>query len=111
MIIAGGVNIYPQEAEDALITHPSVIDVAVFGIPDADLGERVHAVVQPAPHVSPGPDLEADLLAYVASRLAAYKCPKAIDFVAELPRLDTGKLYKRALRDAYWRSDQQPSEA
>ncbi len=111
MIIAGGVNIYPQEAEYALVTHPSVIDVAVFGIPDPDLGERVHAVVQPAAHVTPGPALEAELLAYVASRLAAYKCPKAIDFMAELPRLDTGKLYKRPLRDAYWTKAQEPSEA
>ena len=102
MIIAGGVNIYPQEAEDALITHPSVTDVAVFGIPDPDLGERVHAVVQPAPGAIPGAALEAELLAYVAQALAAYKCPKAIDFMAELPRLDTGKLYKRPLRDAYW---------
>ena len=102
MIIAGGVNIYPQEAEDALITHPAVTDVAVFGIPDADLGERVHAVVQAADGAEPGPALEAELLAYVNGRLAAYKCPKAIDFLAELPRLDTGKLYKKPLRDAYW---------
>ena len=102
MIIAGGVNIYPQEAEDALIAHPAVTDVAVFGIPDADLGERVHAVVQPAPDATPGPELEAELLAFVHTKLAAYKCPKAIEFMAELPRLDTGKLYKRALRDAYW---------
>jgi long-chain acyl-CoA synthetase len=110
MIIAGGVNIYPQEAEDALITHPSVIDVAVFGIPDTDLGERVHAVVQPAPHAVPGPELEAELLAYVGTKLAAYKCPKAIDFMEDLPRLDTGKLYKRPLRDRYWKAHA-PSEA
>jgi acyl-CoA synthetase (AMP-forming)/AMP-acid ligase II len=110
MIIAGGVNIYPQEAEDALITHPSVIDVAVFGIPDPDLGERVHAVVQPAPDATACAELEAELLAYVGAKLAAYKCPKAIDFMAELPRLDTGKLYKRPLRDAYW-AEAQPSDA
>jgi long-chain acyl-CoA synthetase len=102
MIVAGGVNIYPQEAEDVLIGHASVADVAVFGIPDADLGERVHAVVQPAANATPGPVLEAELLAYVNARLAAYKCPKSIDFMAELPRLDTGKLYKKPLRDAYW---------
>jgi long-chain acyl-CoA synthetase len=102
MIISGGVNVYPQEAEDALITHPAVDDVAVFGIPDADLGERVHAVVQPAPGVPAGPELERELLAYCQSKLARYKCPRAIDFEAQLPRLDTGKLYKRQLRDRYW---------
>jgi long-chain acyl-CoA synthetase len=101
-IIAGGVNIYPQEAEDTLITHPAVYDVAVFGIPDADLGEAVHAVVQPADLSAAGPELAEELMAYCRSKLAAYKCPRSIDFTDELPRSDTGKLYKRLLRDAYW---------
>jgi acyl-CoA synthetase (AMP-forming)/AMP-acid ligase II len=101
-IISGGVTIYPQEAEDALITHPAVADVAVFGVPDADLGERVHAVVQPAAGAAPGAELERELIAHCEARLARYKCPRSIDFDASLPRLDTGKLYKRELRDRYW---------
>lgn len=102
MIISGGVNIYPQEIEDALITHPKVQDVAVFGVPNSDLGEEVKAVVQPAAGVEPGPDLEAELVAYAREKLAHYKAPRSIDFQAELPRLDTGKLYKRVLRETYW---------
>jgi long-chain acyl-CoA synthetase len=102
MIVSGGVNIYPQEAENVLIDHPKVYDVAVFGIPDAEMGERVHGVVQPADWDAAGPDLERELLEYVQSHLAHYKCPKAIDFDAELPRQPTGKLYKRLLRDRYW---------
>jgi acyl-CoA synthetase (AMP-forming)/AMP-acid ligase II len=102
MIVSGGVNIYPQEAENVLITHPRVFDVAVFGIPDPDMGEKVHAVVQPAEWDDAGPDLERELLDYCRSQLAHYKCPKAIDFDPELPRQPTGKLYKRLLRDRYW---------
>ena len=102
MIVSGGVNIYPQEAENVLIDHPKVYDVAVFGIPDAEMGERVHGVVQPAVWDDAGPELERELLAYVQSHLAHYKCPKAIDFQPELPREQTGKLYKRLLRDRYW---------
>jgi long-chain acyl-CoA synthetase len=102
MIISGGVNVYPQEAENTLISHPEVADVAVFGIPDEVMGEAVHAVVQPRDMARAGPDLEAELIAYVRDRLSHVKCPKHIDFRAELPRHDTGKLYKRLLKDEYW---------
>jgi acyl-CoA synthetase (AMP-forming)/AMP-acid ligase II len=102
MIISGGVNIYPQEAENALILHPTVADVAVFGVPDPDLGEQVKAVVQPVDWADAGPELEAELIEYCRSRLAHYKCPRTVDFERELPRLDTGKLYKQQLRDRYW---------
>ncbi|WP_017666506.1 acyl-CoA synthetase [Sandarakinorhabdus sp. AAP62] len=102
MIISGGVNVYPQEAENTLISHPEVADVAVFGIPDEVMGEAVHAVVQPRDMARAGPDLEAELIDYVRSRLSHVKCPKRIDFRAELPRHDTGKLYKRLLKDEYW---------
>ena len=102
MIVSGGVNIYPQEVEDHLLLHPKVTDAAVFGVPDADLGEQVKAVVQAMPGVAAGPELEAELLAYCRARLAHYKCPRSIDFEAELPRGDNGKLYKRVLRDRYW---------
>jgi len=102
MIVSGGVNIYPQEAENLLIEHPKVYDVAVFGIPDPEMGEKVHAVVQPVRWDDAGPALERELLAYCRDNLAHYKCPRAIDFDRELPREATGKLYKRLLRDRYW---------
>ncbi|WP_432921849.1 acyl-CoA synthetase [Microbispora sp. CA-135349] len=102
MIISGGVNIYPQEAENVLAMHPKVTDVAVFGVPDAEMGEQVKAVVQPADPAGAGPALEAELIAYCRERLAHYKCPKSVDFRDELPRHPTGKLYKRLLRDEYW---------
>ncbi len=102
MIVSGGVNIYPQEAENLLITHPKVMDAAVFGIPDPEMGERVHAVVQPIDMADAGPALEAELLTFCREHLAKYKCPKAVDFDPELPRQPTGKLYKRLLRDRYW---------
>jgi acyl-CoA synthetase (AMP-forming)/AMP-acid ligase II len=102
MIVSGGVNIYPQEAEDVLITHPKVMDAAVFGVPDAEMGEQVKAVVQPLDWSDAGPDLEQELLAHCRANLAHYKCPRSVDFEAELPRHDTGKLYKRLLRDRYW---------
>jgi acyl-CoA synthetase (AMP-forming)/AMP-acid ligase II len=105
MIISGGVNIYPQEAENVLITHPKVLDVAVFGVPNDEFGEEVKAVVQPVE--LPADDEEADALAaelvrYCRSQLADVKCPRSIDFRSELPRHPTGKLYKRLLRDEYW---------
>jgi acyl-CoA synthetase (AMP-forming)/AMP-acid ligase II len=103
-IIAGGVNIYPQEAEDVLITHPQVYDVAVFGVPDDDLGEAVKAVVRPMSMGHAGPALETELIDYCRSKLAAYKCPRSVDFTNELPRSDTGKLYKRLLKAQYWPS-------
>ena len=103
MIISGGVNIYPQECENLLITHPKVADAAVFGVPNEDLGEEVKAAVQLMPGIGPGPDIAGELLAFCAEHLARRKCPRSIDFEAELPRLPTGKLYKRLLRDRYWR--------
>ena len=102
MIISGGVNIYPQECENLLITHPKVADAAVFGVPNADLGEEVKGVVQAMPGVETGPDLEGELIAFCGQHLARQKCPRSIDFETELPRLPTGKLYKRILRDRYW---------
>jgi long-chain acyl-CoA synthetase len=102
MIISGGVNIYPQETENLLVTHPKVADAAVFGVPNADLGEEVKAVVQPMPGVEPGPALERELIAFCLEHLSKQKCPRSIDFDPQLPRLPTGKLYKRVLRDRYW---------
>ena len=102
MIISGGVNIYPQECENLLITHPKVADAAVFGVPNVDLGEEVKAVVQPMPGVDPGDDLAAELIEFCNGSLSRQKVPRSIDFEAELPRLPTGKLYKRLLRDRYW---------
>ena len=102
MIISGGVNIYPQECENLLIVHPKVADAAVFGVPNEDLGEEVKAVVQPMPGVATGPELEAELIDYCQAHLAKLKCPRSIDFDAALPRLPTGKLYKKPLRDRYW---------
>jgi long-chain acyl-CoA synthetase len=102
MIISGGVNIYPQEAENVLAMHPKVADVAVFGIPDEEMGESVHAVVQPAAGVEPSPEVAAELIAYCRDQLAHFKCPRSVDFRDELPRHPTGKLYKRLLKDEYW---------
>ena len=102
MIISGGVNIYPQETEDLLITHPKVADAAVFGVPNPDLGEEVKAAVQLMPGVVPGADMAEELMAFCRQHLARHKVPRSIDFEEELPRLPTGKLYKRLLRDKYW---------
>jgi long-chain acyl-CoA synthetase len=102
MIISGGVNIYPQETEDVLITHPGVADVAVFGVPNEEMGEEVKAVVQPHDMAKAGKELEAELIAFCRKHLSPIKCPRSIDFDAELPRTPTGKLVKRHLRDKYW---------
>jgi long-chain acyl-CoA synthetase len=102
MIISGGVNIYPAEIEAALIGHPQVRDVAVFGIPDDDWGEQVKAVVELAPEVTPSPALAEELRVWLADRLARLKIPRTIDFTDALPRDPSGKLYKRKLRDPYW---------
>lgn len=102
MIISGGVNIYPQEVENLLITHPKVADAAVIGAPDPDMGEKVVAVVQPLDMAQAGPELAEELRAYLAPQLSRLKMPKQIDFMEQLPREATGKLYKRHLRDAYW---------
>jgi long-chain acyl-CoA synthetase len=102
MIISGGVNVYPQECENLLVTHPKVLDVAVIGVPDDEMGEAVKAVVTPRDMADAGPALEAELIAWCRERLSSIKCPKSIDFEADLPRHPTGKLYKRLLRDRYW---------
>jgi len=102
MIISGGVNIYPAEIESEFLSHPKVGDVAVFGIPHEEWGEEVKAVIEPAEGVEPGPALAAELLDWCKDRLAKYKTPKTIDFIAEMPRDPNGKLYKRKLRDPYW---------
>jgi long-chain acyl-CoA synthetase len=106
MIISGGVNIYPQECENLLITHPKVADAAVFGVPNDDLGEEVKAVIQLMPDIAAGPEIIEELMGFCAAHLARQKCPRSIDFEAELPRLPTGKLYKRLLRDRYWKDRQ-----
>lgn len=102
MIIAGGVNIYPQEIEDAMVMHPKVADVAVIGVPNSDLGEEVKAVVQLADGITASDEVERELLAFAGEHLARYKVPRSVDFQDALPRLETGKLYKRLLRDRYW---------
>ena len=102
MIISGGVNIYPQEVENLLVTHPKVADAAVFGVPNEEFGEEVKAVIQPLTWAEAGPDLEAELIAFARTHLSHVKCPRSVDFMEELPRHPTGKLYKRLLRDKYW---------
>jgi fatty-acyl-CoA synthase len=106
MIVSGGVNIYPQEIEDVLVAHPDVLDVAVFGIPNAEMGEEVKAVVQPLDPSCSTDDLTNALRDWCEARLAGYKRPRTYDYVEQLPRLDNGKLYKRALRDRYWEGRQ-----
>lgn len=99
MIISGGVNIYPAEIEGELVCHPKVADVAVFGVPHPDWGEEIKAVVQPSDGVEPGPELTEELLEFARTRLAKFKLPRTIEYLAELPRDPNGKLYKRKLRD------------
>ncbi len=106
MIISGGVNIYPQECENLLVTHPKVADAAVFGVPNEEMGEEVKAVVQLMPAFAPGAKIEAELIAFCRDHLTHQKCPRSIDFEAELPRLPTGKLYKTSLRERYWQGRQ-----
>jgi long-chain acyl-CoA synthetase len=102
MIISGGVNIYPQEIENLLVTHPKVADVAVVGAPHEEMGEQVVAVIQPVDWAEAGDALAAELSAFARANLSHVKAPRRIDFMAELPRHPTGKLYKRLIRDAYW---------
>ncbi|TAM90726.1 MAG: acyl-CoA synthetase, partial [Jatrophihabitans sp.] len=102
LIISGGVNVYPAEIEAELVMHPAVADVAVFGVPDEQWGEAIAAVVQPEAGIEPSDELTADIRAFAAARLAGYKLPRTIEYAAELPRDDNGKLYKRRLRDAAW---------
>ena len=102
VIISGGVNIYPQEIEDALILHEAVQDVAVFGVPNEDFGEEVKAVVELAPGHTAGEETAGTLMAFAKANLAGYKVPRSVDFIDALPRLPTGKLYKRLLKEQYW---------
>ncbi len=101
MIISGGVNIYPQEAENLLVTHPKVLDAAVFGIPDEEMGQNVKAVVQTVDPADASEDFAQELLAWLRNQLSHYKCPRSISFEAQLPRSDTGKLYKAELVKRY----------
>ncbi len=102
MIISGGVNIYPQEIENHLVTHPKVADVAVVGGPHEEMGEEVIAVIQPADMADATDEFRDELGAYARQKLSGVKVPRRIDFMEALPRHDTGKLYKRLLRDQYW---------
>jgi acyl-CoA synthetase (AMP-forming)/AMP-acid ligase II len=102
VVVSGGVNIYPQEAENLLVTHPKVMDAAVFGVPNAEMGEEVKAIVQPVDWDDAGAAFEQELIEFCRTHLARYKCPRTVDFERELPRQATGKLYKRLLRDRYW---------
>ena len=102
MIISGGINIYPQAVEDCLCLHPKVQDVAVIGVPHEEMGEEVKAIVETPPEIEPSEQLADALIAFTRQRLAHYTCPRSVDFVDSLPRLPTGKLYKKQLRDAYW---------
>jgi long-chain acyl-CoA synthetase len=101
MIISGGVNIYPQEAENMLVTHPKVMDAAVFGIPDDDMGQSVKGVVQTVDPADATEEFGEELLGWLRDRLAHYKCPRSISFEAQLPRTDTGKLFKQELVTKY----------
>ena len=101
VIISGGVNIYPQEVEDAITMHPAVLDVAVIGVPHPEMGEEVKAVVQLAPGVSADDQTRESLMEHLRDRLAKYKLPRSLDFVDELPRTPTGKLRKHQLRERY----------
>ncbi len=108
MIISGGVNIYPQETENLLVTHPKVLDAAVIGVPNEDLGEEVKAVVQLVDGVEGDAAFSRELIAFCRDHLAHFKCPRSVDFVDELPRLPTGKLYKGVLREQYWAATRHP---
>jgi acyl-CoA synthetase (AMP-forming)/AMP-acid ligase II len=102
-IISGGVNIYPQETENALTLHPAVFDVAVIGVPDPEMGESVAAFVQPAAGAVPGPELEQEIIAFVKSKIAGFKAPRTVRFVDDLPRNEAGKLVKTELKARYAR--------
>ncbi len=102
MIISGGVNIYPQEVENLLLSHPKIMDAGVIGIPNEEFGEEVKAVIQPVHWNDAGPEFAAEIINYCRAHLSGIKCPRSIDFDAALPRMENGKLYKKALRDRYW---------
>ena len=102
MIISGGVNIYPQEVENLLVTHPRVADAAVIGVPNCEFGEEVKAVVQPLDMADATPEFAAELIDFCRERLSSIKCPRSVDFDLALPREENGKLYKRIIRERYW---------
>jgi acyl-CoA synthetase (AMP-forming)/AMP-acid ligase II len=99
MVVSGGENVYPREVEDVIYEHPDVYEVAVIGVPDDKWGERVHAVVTPRPGADPSAE---SVIEHCRQRLAGYKVPKTVEFLAELPKNPTGKILKRVLRDEYW---------
>ena len=102
VIISGGVNIYPAEVDALLLTHPAVADVATIGVPDGDMGESVRSVVELKPDRDASEALARELVEFCRERLAHYKCPRGVDFTESLPRHDTGKIYRRLVRDQYW---------
>jgi long-chain acyl-CoA synthetase len=102
LIISGGVNVYPAEIDAVLLMHPAVADVATVGVPSEEWGEEVKAVVLPAADASIGDDLAQELLEHCRTHLAHYKCPRSVDFADELPRLPTGKIQRRRVRERYW---------
>src|SRR5207248_1879901 len=101
LIISGGVNIYPAEIDAIALQHPAIADAASIGVPDAEWGERVLLVVELRPSYDDTPSLRADILAHCRTQLAGYKCPREVAVVAELPRQENGKVYKRRLRESY----------
>ena len=109
MIISGGVNIYPQEVEDLLLAHPRVLDAAVIGVPNSEFGEEVKAIIHPVSMDEAGPELAAALIGYCRASVASYKCPRSIDFSDNLPRHETGKIYKRLLKLQYAEAPPRPA--
>jgi long-chain acyl-CoA synthetase len=101
LIISGGVNIYPAEVDAVLLEHPAVADVATIGVPDEEWGEQVLAVVQLVEGVAGSAELAEELREFCRAHLAHFKCPRRVDFTEQLPREDTGKIFKRKLRDQY----------
>ena len=102
LIISGGVNIYPQEVDSRMMQHPAVQDVCTIGVPNAEWGEEVKSVVQLKPDSVASEDLAEQLIAFTREHIAGYKCPKTVDFVTDLPRLPTGKIQRRIVREPYW---------
>jgi long-chain acyl-CoA synthetase len=102
LIISGGVNIYPQEVDSAMMQHPAVQDVCTIGVPNAEWGEEVKSVVQLKSDIAASAELAEQLIAFTRQYVASYKCPKTVDFVDDLPRLPTGKIQRRIVREPYW---------
>ena len=102
LIISGGVNIYPQEVDSALMQHPAVHEVCTIGVPNDEWGEEVKSVIQLSSEITPSQQLVDDLMTFVRKNIAGYKCPRSIDFADELPRLPTGKIQRRLVREPYW---------